>query len=204
MVVFARHDVTRDPPFARVDLVSCRNLLIYMSADLQQRLFPLFHFALNEGGYLFLGTSETVGDAQDLFAVVDRKWKIFRRKKSTRRRTPATVVTLPPGAPAHRGKAEGEPAVVKSSSVRSLVEHMLLEDHVPAAVMINAGADVLYVHGRAGSYLEPPRGEATSNVLRMAREGLELPLCQRHPRVPRLASSTHAARACACARTATR
>ena len=175
MIVFARHDVTRDPPFARIDLLSCRNMLIYMGAELQRRLFPLFHFALAEQGYLFLGTSETVGDAHDLFSVVDRKWKIYRRRSTARPRA-AVPLVAPPPAPLPVGLPQAGKPPEMPSSLRVLVERLLLDEHAPAAVMINAEADVLYIHGRTGRFLEPPRGEASANLLRMAREGLELPL----------------------------
>ena len=80
MLVFAEQDVIKDPPFSKLDLISCRNLLIYMDGELQQKLIPLFHYALNPGGFLFLGTSETVGDFADLFAAVDSKWKLYQRR----------------------------------------------------------------------------------------------------------------------------
>ncbi len=124
-LVFAKQDVTKDPPFSRVDLISCRNLLIYMDGDLQQKLMPLFHYALNPDGYLFLGTSETVGEAADLFAPVDKKWKLYQRRGTVtprqrlattmplreRRRGPRPAPDAPRGAPARaRARAGREDA----------------------------------------------------------------------------------------------
>ena len=174
-LVFAKQDVTKDPPFSRVDLISCRNLLIYMDGDLQQRLMPLFHYALNADGYLFLGSSETVGDAGDLFAPVDKKWKLFKRRGAVTPRDRLLTSTMPlPGAVAGRRDALGEQPV--RLRVRDLAERALLERHAPACAVISADGDVLYIHGRTGRYLEPPAGEPSGSIHKMAREGLRLEL----------------------------
>lgn len=175
-LVFAKQDVTKDPPFSRVDLISCRNLLIYMDAVLQQKLMPLFHYALNADGYLFLGSSETVGGSADLFAPVDRKWKLFRRKGTvTPRQLLAT--SMPPFKAAELGtrrpSLEDVPLRVR---VRDLAEQALLERHVPACVVINAEGEVLYIHGHTGRYLEPAAGEPSGSVFKMARDGLRFEL----------------------------
>jgi len=173
-LVFAKQDVTKDPPFSRVDLISCRNLLIYMDGDLQQKLMPLFHYALNPGGYLFLGSSETVGDAADLFAPVDKKWKLFQRRESV---TPRLLMptTMPPRGTRQDigGRFPLEPVPLRIR-VRDLAERTLLEKHAPACAVINAEGDVLYIHGHTGRYLEPAPGEPTGSIYKMAREGLRL------------------------------
>jgi two-component system CheB/CheR fusion protein len=174
-LVFAKQDVTKDPPFSRVDLISCRNLLIYMDGDLQQRLMPLFHYALNGDGYLFLGSSETVGDAGDLFAPVDKKWKLFRRRGAITPRERLLTSTMPlPGAAVGRHAALVEQPL--RLRIRDLAEKALLERHAPACAVISADGDVLYIHGRTGRYLEPPAGEPSGSIYKMAREGLRLEL----------------------------
>jgi two-component system CheB/CheR fusion protein len=178
LVVFAKQDVLRDPPFSRIDLISCRNLLIYLSGDAQKKVLPLFHYALNQGGYLFLGNSETVGESMDLFAGVDRKWKVFRRQDVAASRVAITThVPLPvaEGA-AGRGRAGSAGGAASPGGVRDLAQQVLLEEYVPASVLINAEFDVLYIHGRTGKYLELAEGGASLNLLHMTREGLRLEL----------------------------
>jgi two-component system, chemotaxis family, CheB/CheR fusion protein len=171
LIVFAEQDLCKDPPFSHLDLVSCRNLLIYMGGDLQQRVIPLFHYALNEHGYLFLGSSETVGESQDLFATVVKKRKVYRRRAATARLL--RTITLP--APHYAGTAPGARAHergAKSASLREITERDLLAAHAPAAAVINSEGEVLYIHGRTGRFLEPASGETSPSLLQMAREGL--------------------------------
>lgn len=179
MLVFSEQDVIKDPPFSKLDLISCRNLLIYMNAELQKKLIPLFHYALKPGGFLFLGTSETVGNFGDLFSSLDRKAKLYQRLDDSRRvlhpnfgsllasplpRT-TTFGALPPSV--------AQPASLKTPSLRELTERALLQQLVPAAALVDGRGDILYLHGRTGMYLEPAPGEAgVINILRMAREGL--------------------------------
>jgi len=176
-LVFAKQDVTKDPPFSRVDLISCRNLLIYMDGVLQQKLMPLFHYAINPDGYLLLGSSETVGDAADLFAPVDKKWKLFKRRGTVTPQQRLLTSTMPlPGAAVGPGRRPALPEVSMRVRVRDLAERTLLEKHAPACVVINAEGDVLYIHGHTGRYLEPAPGEPSGSILKMAREGLRLEL----------------------------
>ena len=173
-LVFAKQDVTRDPPFSRVDLVSCRNLLIYMDADLQQKLMPLFHYALNKDGYLLLGSSETVGDAADLFEPVDKKWKLYQRRDVATPQRQLPTSTMPARErDARRRPLSDLPVPVR---VRELAERTLLEKHAPACVVVNGDGDVLYIHGHTGRYLEPPVGEPSGSLFKMARQGLRLEL----------------------------
>jgi len=176
MLVFSEQDVIKDPPFSKLDLISCRNLLIYMSGDLQKKLIPLFHYALNPGGTLFLGTSETVGDFGDLFASLDRKSKIFHRKDdlhSVQRMTmgnfypPATAMGVPPLRVAGRMHS---PAKLP---LRELTEQVLLQQVSPSGALVNGQGDILYLHGHTSMYLALPPGEmGINNILKMAREGL--------------------------------
>jgi len=175
MLVFSEQDVIKDPPFSRLDLISCRNLLIYMGIELQRKLIPLFHYALNPGGILFLGTSETVGEFSTQFAVLDRKSKFYRRKEDPHgsqrsilgrflsRSNPLEVV--PP-------RVTGKTSFPAKLPLKELTEQALLQ--LPSAgALVNGYGDILYLHGRSGMYLEPAPGEAgINNILKMAREGL--------------------------------
>jgi two-component system, chemotaxis family, CheB/CheR fusion protein len=176
MLVFSEQNVIKDPPFSKLDLISCRNLLIYLGGELQKKIIPLFHYALNPGGLLFLGTSETVGEFQDLFAPLDRKLKLYQRKDdllSAQRPGPGQF--LPPMTTLDAGPslaAEKTPYPGKLP-LRELTEQALLQEIVQAGVLVNAQGDILYLHGRAGLYLEPTPGESgPNNILKMAREGL--------------------------------
>lgn len=176
MVIFSEHDVIKDPPFSKVGLISCRNLLIYMDPDLQGRVIPLFHYSLNSGGFLFLGTSENVGENSDLFTVVDRKAKVFARRHSPN--SPHRFAFgrfVPPIKPPELLR---RPTVANVSgdrvlALRTLAEQELIQHVVSAGALVTAGGDVVYLHGRSGLYLEPAPGPApTNNILTMAREGL--------------------------------
>ncbi|MBE0584543.1 MAG: PAS domain-containing protein [Desulfofustis sp.] len=177
MLVFSEQNVIKDPPFSRIDLLSCRNLLIYMGPDLQKKLIPLFHYALNPGGFLFLGTSETVGEFGDLFSPLDRKLKLYRRQEDVQGMQRVTFGRfLPLSAAAGTvpakdlGTGSGAPGKL---SLRELTEQALLRQIAPAGALVNGHGDILYLHGRTGMYLEPAPGEAgVNNILKMAREGL--------------------------------
>jgi two-component system CheB/CheR fusion protein len=177
MVVFAAQNAIEDPPFSRLDLISCRNLLIYLGPELQKRVIPLFHYALNRDGFLFLGNSETIGEFGDLFASVDRKWKLYQRKEMISPRM--TVLDFPgqrfmeEGATLLPARAKGKRERI---DIREVLEQVLLAEYTPACVIVNEKGEVLYIHGRTGKYLEPASGEATLNVIRMARKGLNLEL----------------------------
>jgi two-component system CheB/CheR fusion protein len=171
LVIFAPHDLLMDPPFTKLDLLSCRNLLIYLESRAQRRLMPLFHYALKPTGLLFLGASESIDRHEDLFSTVDRKWKIFRRVNARRQ--------VLEGFPIGRGKSrpvEAPPAdrreTPETPGLASLVERMLLTRSGQSGVVVDKLGEMLYVTGRAGEYLEPAAGEPTHHLLKMAREGL--------------------------------
>ncbi len=175
MLVCSKQDVIKDPPFSKLDLISCRNLLIYMSGDLQKKLIPLFHYALKPGGFLFLGTSETVGEFGDLFAVRDRRSKLYQRKEDIHGAQRAALGRfLPPmtAMDAALPQAAGRTAFPAKLPLRELTEQALLQQVAPAGALVNGQGDILYLHGRTGRYLEPAPGEAGMNILKMAREGL--------------------------------
>ena len=176
MLVFSEQDVVKDPPFSKLDLISCRNLMIYMSSDLQKRLIPMFHYALNPNAFLFLGTSETVGEFGALFSVMNRKLKLYKRKEDMHsvQRT-ALSRFLPANSnidESPRQFAGKTPSSLKLS-LRELTEQALLRQVAPVAALVNSHGDILYLHGRTGMFLEPAPGEVgINNIVKMAREGL--------------------------------
>ena len=190
-VVFARQNVMSDPPFSRMDLVTCRNLLIYLEPELQKKIFPAFHYALKPGGFLFLGASESIGQFTDLFAPADKKQKIFSRKAAM---TPAFRLPLPSlreraPVPRRRTSAQGAREPSPAAGAREDVntprgelnaqreaDRVSVSQFAPPGVLINAEGHVLQFRGSTGAYLEPPIGKASFDVLKMAREGLMLPL----------------------------
>jgi two-component system CheB/CheR fusion protein len=176
ILVFSEQDLIKDPPFSRLDLICCRNLLIYLDGELQKRLIPLFHYALSPGGFLVLGTSETIGDFGDLFTVVDRKRKIYQRRDDAyglRRPPLGRFLLSTPDKDAGPTPLSPMAREGRKLPLRELAEQALLKQLNPVGVLVNAQGDILYLHGRCGQYLEPPPGEVgVNNVLRMAREGL--------------------------------
>jgi len=173
--VFARHDMTKDPPFSRLDVISCRNLLIYLQPFFQKRIIPLFHYALKPHGYLILGPAETVGSHSDLFSPIDRKHRIYARKAGAVQ--PVINFDKPqflPERPEERGIQAGKPS--DHFDVHREAERILLRRYVPAGVVVNDEMQILQFRGRTGPYLEPAPGEATLNLLKMARQGLAFEL----------------------------
>lgn len=174
MLIFSEQDVIKDPPFSRLDVISCRNLLIYMDATLQKNLSGLFYYALNPGGMLFLGTSESIGNFSDFFAVLDRQAKLYLRKGDVRLENRLSFGRfLPPvlsSRPALR--ISGSKNLEAGLPLRHMTEQALLNQYTPVALLINQAGEILYLHGRSGRYLEPSPGEPGMNILKMAREGL--------------------------------
>jgi two-component system CheB/CheR fusion protein len=178
MVIFAPQNVIKDPPFIKLDLLACRNLLIYLENEVQKKLIPLFHYALRPSGILFLGTSETIGDFMDLFSQLDKKWRIFLRRETA----VGAQVDLPPLRLKERTKTlpPREPMPFRrpvKPNIAQLAEKVILEKLSPPSIVINQKGDILYVHGRTGRFLEPAPGEGGfMNIFRMSREGLRLEL----------------------------
>jgi two-component system, chemotaxis family, CheB/CheR fusion protein len=171
--VFARQNLTVDPPFSRVDLVSCRNVLIYMSPSLQQRLLPVFHFALNPTGFLVLGLAESIGQFGDLFEVVNRKHKIYRRRATGRRPQVNFLTGSWTATSAARRPVSALP--LANDFVRE-ADRLVLSTYAPPSVLVDQYFDVEQFRGRTAPFLEPPSGQPTTNLLRMAKEGLQAEL----------------------------
>lgn len=190
MIVFAVQNVIKDPPFTRLDLLCCRNLMIYLGQALQNRLIPSFHYALTAGGVLFLSPSESIGAHATLFTPLHRKWKFYRVVKS-----PAPT-SMPLGSslswvPERISKLPDPPAkMTRETNIAELTRRALLQDFGPASVVTDLAGNILYIHGDTGNYLRPAPGQASLNVIDMAREGLQLEL--RHA-VHRAGISTEAA-----------
>jgi len=170
MVTFAPQDVILDPPFTKIDLLTCRNLLIYFEPELQKRLMAVFHFSLNPGGVLFLGSAETAGTASGKFQAFDRRARVFRRLGGVEKASPAAFPQRPearlPSPP------EGPVAAAPRNTLAAMANQVLLDRFAPAAVLVGHLGDVVYINGRTGRYLEPAAGKANWNVHAMARPGL--------------------------------
>jgi two-component system CheB/CheR fusion protein len=174
LCVFARHDLTRDPPFSRLDLILCRNVLIYLGNALQKKIIKVFHYALRNPGWLILGSSETVGGSADLFALRDKKHKIYSRKSA--KVIPGFALTptnyaLPEALPivrAARDLGRERPGfdIIKEA------DHLVISKFAPPGVLVNEDMNILQFRGDTENYLVPSPGEASLNILRMAREGL--------------------------------
>ena len=172
MIIFSEQDIIKDPPFSKLDLLSCRNVLIYMDRELQKKLIPLFHYALNPDGFLFLGPSETVGEFENLFDTLDRKSKLYQKKDVSSERLPIGTFIPPRLESRETKRPSGKAPVEIKPQLQELTEQTMLQYYAPVGVLVNQSGDILYIHGRTGMYLEPAPGEAGLNILNMAREGL--------------------------------
>ena len=174
-VVFAAQNLISDAPFSKLDLISCRNLLIYLDPEVQRKVISLFHFSLHEDGFLFLGSSETVGRQLDMFETVSKKWRIFRRIGPTRR----DLINFPIVS-SYKRRGLLQPLIETASSQElnfaELTHRQLLQDYGPASALINRKYEILYFYGATGDFLEPPTGEPTRDLMAMARQGLRTKL----------------------------
>ncbi len=170
MIVFAKHNLTKDSPFSKLDLLCCRNVLIYMDATLQKKLIPMFHYTLNPGGSLFLGESESVGAFSDLFTPVDARHKIFKRKPVNTGYEPETEVGYYPEAESAR-KGKGR-AKKRQQAIGDIAEKMILRDYSMPCVLVDDDYNIVYFNGDVNKYLIQPGGKPTFNILHMARPEL--------------------------------
>jgi two-component system, chemotaxis family, CheB/CheR fusion protein len=175
MVIFAPQDLVLDPPFTKVDILSCRNLLIYLTQEMQQKLLPLFHYSLNPGGILFLGSAESIGGFTDLFTQIESKSKLYKRDNSSQA---AGSIEFPssftPARPGTRVEQYASPTSEKN--FQSMADQLLLQRFSPTAILVNKSGDIIYSNGRTSKYLELPAGKANLNIFAMAREELRYEL----------------------------
>ena len=181
MIIFAPQNIIKDPPFTKLDFISCRNLLIYLESDLQKKIFSLFHYSLNPTGQLFLGNSESLGSCTNLFNPINKKWKTFSR-------TPTEITILEGGYAGvftpplitgiHQDTSTNRKAdkQIPVSNVQTLMERHLLNNFAPASVVVNDRGEIFYIHGKTGDFLEPASGKPIHNILAMARAGLKIEL----------------------------
>ncbi len=176
-VIFAVQNLIMDPPFTKLDLLSCRNLLIYLNQEAQKKLIPLFNYSLNPGGLLLLGSAETVGTCPELFEPLAGRSRLFRRTAGGLRlpqaARPASLTAAPVAA---AGGAEARPARKPLGTLQSLADQLVLQRYAHPTVLTNDKGDILYVSGRTGKFLEPAAGKANWNLFAMAREGLRYQL----------------------------
>ncbi|MFH0865368.1 MAG: CheR family methyltransferase, partial [Bacteroidota bacterium] len=169
-VVFAQHNLIMHPPFTKIDILSCRNLLIYMDAELQKKLIGLFYYSINPEGIILLGSSETLGTQSHFFTPVDSKLKIYKRSATTLR---PELFDFPSSfSRANPTNAEKQIPEKSTLNIQTLADQLLLQHFSPAGVLVNENGDIIYISGRTGKYLEPAVGKANLNIFAMLREGL--------------------------------
>ncbi len=169
MVVFAPQNAIMDPPFTRLDILTCRNLLIYLGPELQKKLLPLFHYSLKPGGILMLGSAESLGGYGEYFAPIDAKARLFRRGGDALR---GPDLDFPTRQFPARNESPMDAPPEPVPNLQALADHLLLQRFAPAAVLVTAAGDLAYISGRTGKYLEPAAGKANWNIHAMARQGL--------------------------------
>ncbi len=186
MVIFAQHNIIADPPFTKLNLLSCRNLMIYLEAELQVKLIQLFHYSLNRGGFLVLGNAETVGAGTDLFAVLPGKSRIYRRLDAPPRGLPIGFPTaFQPFTKSANAQGIEQRSPLSVPNLQIAVEHLVLQHFSPAAVLVSDQGEVLYFSGKTGRYLEPAIGKPSSNLFSMAREEIRQALGENFHRAVR-------------------
>ncbi len=179
MVVFAPQNVIKDPPFTKLDMLSCRNMLIYMDTDLQKKVLSLFHYSLNQKGILILGSAETNSDSKDFFTIVDSKLRIYQ---STGLPKTDELFSFPSAfAQTKKNIKEGQTSPHTPHNIQALTDNLLLQQFSPASILVTNQGDILYLTGNTGKYITPAAGKANMNIFSMAREGLrnELPIAFR-------------------------
>ncbi len=171
-ILFAKQDVVSDPPYSKIDIISCRNFLIYLNNSLQNKVLDLFNYSLNTNGYLILGTSETIGRYSKYYDVMNNKFKIFQKRLS--KRLVGNIWNY-----SNKYNYFNDNYLLKDEekkSLKSLMDKILLEKYTPTSVIIDGKADILYVKGKTSQYLEIPTGEISNNIINVAKEGLKIPL----------------------------
>ncbi|MBD1363049.1 PAS domain-containing protein [Mucilaginibacter sp. ZT4R22] len=178
LIVFAQQNLVKDPPFIKLDLLCCRNMLIYFTNELQKKIIPLFYYALNPNGVMFMGPAETIGGFTDMFKSIDPKWKIFTRLEGNIRLS--TMIDFPfqtGQQPKQPLKQNDMPEPNQKRSITDIFNKILIDKFLPPSVLVNEKGDILYNNGNTATYLELPRGETVvNNILKLAREELKYAL----------------------------
>ena len=170
MIIFATQNLIQDPPFSKIDIICCRNLLIYFSPELQRNIFRIFHYSLKNEGILFLGPSETTGQSNNYFEVINKKWKLFKRKNLLKNSTSGLHFTDSLGPlKMEKTNTSSTTTQITELSALQLVEIILKKSNVPPCVIVDSQMNIIYVHGRLGHYLEPAEGRLSNQILDMAR-----------------------------------
>jgi two-component system CheB/CheR fusion protein len=173
MIVFAQHNLIKDAPFTRLDLLCCRNVMIYLTSELQKKILPVFHYSLKPNGILFMGPAETIGGFTDMFSAIHPKWKLFERKQGS---FPfGKIIDFPFQISRLSGNMVKAEDVEKSAGKKSMADtfnKILLENYTPSSILVNDKGDILYINGKTGRYLELPTGQADMNMYKMVREEL--------------------------------
>ncbi len=173
-VVFARQNVIMDPPFTHLDILSCRNLLIYLSPEIQNKLIPLFHYSLSPGGILFLGSAETIGQYSNLFKGLIPQWKVFERRDIMF--PEIAEIDIPAMSSRHAQPLDQITILPREQNLTEVIKDWLINQFVPPSVIVNEDGDILYFQGKTAPYLQPPGGKASLSIYAMAREGLQYAL----------------------------
>ncbi|WP_440874907.1 chemotaxis protein CheB [Thalassotalea sp. PLHSN55] len=180
MVIFAQQNLIMDPPFTKLDIISCRNLFIYLEAALQKTIFPLFHYSLKKSGVLVLGTSETVGKDDKMFTPIKGTQRIYKRRDMLE---PVSVIKFPSRTVLDYMQEQSiekvvpeQPQGAQALNLQELTQSLLHEHFTPAALITTEQADIIYINGKTGNYLEPATGKVSHNLFAMARKGLAAPL----------------------------
>ncbi len=170
MVIFSPHSVIMDPPFTKLDILSCRNLLIYLAPEMQKKLFPLFHYSLNPGGIMVLGNAETIGQFTGLFSTISGKARIYQRLASAVRPDPIEFPsTFSPAMSANPDAQDGRKPIL---NLQTQADQLVLRRYAPPSVLVNELGNIIHISGKTGKYLEPAAGKANLNIFAMARDGL--------------------------------
>ncbi|MBN1648240.1 MAG: PAS domain-containing protein [Spirochaetales bacterium] len=172
MITFSNHDIIKDPPFSRLDLICCRNLLIYFDANIQNKVISFFHYALNSAGILLLGTSESIGKYSAYFTTLDKKSKIFRKNEVEIKNSDVNYFLTDHFKTSLRNDKSTGKIPKKGIDINEFIKVSILNDYAPVCVIVNDHYEVLYIYGKSGKYFEPPEGEARWNILDISREGL--------------------------------
>src|SRR5262249_20596248 len=178
LCIFARHNLAKDPPFSAVDVISCRNVLIYFDASMQRRIMGTFHYALRNSGVLLLGGAETIGPMADLFTLLDKKFKIYGKKPTSTRFT-LGLTTFDKTTEEHqraRVAVQRTEETAPRIDLQREIDRILVGRYAPAGVLINEAYEILQFRGHTSSYLEPAPGHASLNIMKMARQGLLMEL----------------------------